>query len=161
VKAIEYVPFLGLGSNMVATGGGTKDHTVRLWNLNNGAAFSCQDTFSQVSGILFNKTYKEMITGHGNPSSGVRVWRYEAGKGFEHIADLKSHGGRVLGLCQNPDGSYVMSTGEDETMRLWCCWKADPSLLNSQSQHSRDSLADGSDLSNISTAAFRMNTRYN
>uniref|UniRef100_A0A915DXS9 Anaphase-promoting complex subunit 4-like WD40 domain-containing protein n=1 Tax=Ditylenchus dipsaci TaxID=166011 RepID=A0A915DXS9_9BILA len=96
--------FLGMaGSNMVATGGGTNDFSVRLWNLSTGTAHSSMDTFSQVTGILFNKSYKEMVTGHGNPNSGVRVWRYNSSKGFEHVADLKSHGGRVLGLCQNPD----------------------------------------------------------
>ncbi|KAI1728294.1 cell division cycle protein 20 like protein [Ditylenchus destructor] len=153
VKAIEYVPFLGIaGSNMVATGGGTNDHTVRIWNLSTGAAYSSFDTFSQVTGILFNKTYKEMVTGHGNPNSGVRVWRYNSSKGFEHVADLKSHGGRVLGLCQNPNGEYVMSSGEDETMRLWHCWKIDESLKNAdgvQSTSGRSKSLTRSDLKPI------------
>uniref|UniRef100_A0A915DJT8 CDC20/Fizzy WD40 domain-containing protein n=1 Tax=Ditylenchus dipsaci TaxID=166011 RepID=A0A915DJT8_9BILA len=160
VKAIQYLSFLSLGSNIVATGGGTKDHTIKLWDLNSGRLFSSQDTGSQVSAILFNKLHKEMITGHGNPSSGVRVWRYDSNKSlFEHVADLKSHGGRVLGLCQNHDGSYVMSSGDDESMRLWCCWKSDSSLLSSHSDYSANSSqssTSGADQSSISNFAHRI-----
>uniref|UniRef100_A0A915DJM7 HMG box domain-containing protein n=1 Tax=Ditylenchus dipsaci TaxID=166011 RepID=A0A915DJM7_9BILA len=120
VKAVEYVPFLGMaGSNMVATGGGTNDFSVRLWNLSTGTAHSSMDTFSQVTGILFNKSYKEMVTGHGNPNSGVRVWRYNSSKGFEHVADLKSHGGRVLGLCQNPDVDLFLILPNFKTFFIW------------------------------------------
>lgn len=146
VKAIEYVPFLGFaGSNMVATGGGTNDHTVRIWNLATGTIHSIHDTFSQVSGILFNKHYREMITGHGNPNPGVRLWHYQVTgsdkQSFLHVADMKGHGGRVLGLCQNPDGSFIMSLAADETMRFWNCWKVDESLKDTLGNAPSSSLA--------------------
>lgn len=81
----------GLGpANLVATGGGTRDHTIRFWNLTNGSAHFTLDTQSQVglfeiiffivhilikiTGILFNKIHGEMITGHGGPKAGIRVW---------------------------------------------------------------------------------------
>lgn len=50
----RYVPFLGMaGSNMVATGGGTNDYTVRVWNLSTGSTHTTLDTFSQVKlGVL-------------------------------------------------------------------------------------------------------------
>ncbi|KAI1714223.1 anaphase-promoting complex subunit 4 WD40 domain-containing protein [Ditylenchus destructor] len=150
VKAIEYVPFLGIaGSNIVATGGGTNDHTVRLWNLTTGTTISTLDTGSQVSAILFSKPYKEMITGHGNPNCGVRVWRYNSSKGFEFIANLKSSDKRILGLCQNPDRSYVMSTSEDETMHLWRCWKSDSSMTSNLSNSRNGSQSSASDISDL------------
>lgn len=156
VKAIAYVPFLGLGGSMVATGGGTNDHTVRIWNLTSGTCHMTVDTLSQVSGILFNKNYKEMITGHGNPNSGVRVWRHNPIRcTFEHLADLKSHGGRVLGLCHNPDNSYVMSVGEDEAMRIWCCWKVDASLKEQQQLNSQSSSRKKLDLMGLKGLSIR------
>lgn len=75
-----------------------------------------------------------MITSHGNPKPGVRLWRYEVSgidrqPKFEHIVDMNGHdGGRVLGLHQNPDGAYVMSFGDDDTIRIWDCWKVDESV---------------------------------
>lgn len=114
------------------------------------------DTLSQVSGILFNKNYKEMITGHGNPNSGVRVWRHNPIRNtFEHLADLKSHGGRVLGLCHNPDNSYVMSVGEDEAMRIWCCWKVDASLIEQQQLNNNSSSRKKLDLMNLKGLSIR------
>jgi WD40 repeat protein len=47
VKAIEYVPFWGLGSNYLATGGGSGDGTIRVWNLNTGSEVVRMETDSQ------------------------------------------------------------------------------------------------------------------
>jgi len=120
---------------MVATGGGTQDQTIRIWNLSSGTQHSVQNAQSQVTGLLFNRHFKEMMVGNGNPNCGVRLWKYEPSTlargenspSFEHVADLKSAGGRVLGLCQSPCGEFVMSTCDDETMRLWHVWKQDAS----------------------------------
>lgn len=49
VKAVEFVPFLGMNCNMVATGGGMNDGTVKLWNLTSGQLHSNIDTENQVS----------------------------------------------------------------------------------------------------------------
>jgi WD40 repeat protein len=50
VKAIEYVPFLGgPNCNMVATGGGINDHTVKIWNLATGELHSSLNTENKVS----------------------------------------------------------------------------------------------------------------
>lgn len=38
---------------MVATGGGTNDHTVRIWNLATGALHSTHNTYSQVILVFF------------------------------------------------------------------------------------------------------------
>jgi len=127
VKAIEY----GLGSNLVATGGGTSDHSVRFWNLLDGTANYSVDTQSQVIGIVFNKMHGEMITAHGNPRAGVRVWHYEPNKikKYEPIADLnQGQAGRVLSLCQSPCDEYVMAASQDEVLRLWHVWKVDASM---------------------------------
>nr|CAD2174301.1 unnamed protein product [Meloidogyne enterolobii]CAD2202464.1 unnamed protein product [Meloidogyne enterolobii] len=132
VKAIEYVPQIGLGpSNLVATGGGTRDHTIRFWDLNDGMPYFTLDTQSQITGILFNKLHSEMITGHGAPKAGVRVWHHEPNKikKFEPTAELNNgQGGRALSLCQSPCGEYVMTASQDEVLRIWHVWKVDESM---------------------------------
>ncbi|KAL3077250.1 hypothetical protein niasHS_013239 [Heterodera schachtii] len=132
VKAIEYVPTMGLGpANLVATGGGTRDHTIRFWNLTDGSAHFTLDTHSQVSAILFSKPHGEMITGHGAPKAGVRVWHHEPNKikKFEQTAELnQAQGGRVLALCQSPCGEYVIAANQDEVLRIWHVWKMDESM---------------------------------
>uniref|UniRef100_A0A1I7SCR3 WD_REPEATS_REGION domain-containing protein n=1 Tax=Bursaphelenchus xylophilus TaxID=6326 RepID=A0A1I7SCR3_BURXY len=127
VKAIEFVPFLGMNNNMVATGGGLNDGTVKIWNLSTGQLHSSYNTDNQISGILFNKNYKEMCTSHGNPRSFLRFHHYKNQK-FEAVGDIDSHTGRILSLTQSPCGQFVLSAASDETLRLWNCWKQDKSV---------------------------------
>jgi len=128
---------MGFGqANFVATGGGTRDHTVRFWNLLDGRAHYTLDTQSQVrsfdnfhilisilfevTGILFNKAHGEMITGHGAPKPGIRVWHHEPHKikKFEMNAELNDgQSGRVLQLCQSPCGEYVMAASQVENLK--------------------------------------------
>ncbi|CAD5209046.1 unnamed protein product [Bursaphelenchus okinawaensis] len=136
VKAIEFVPFLGMNNNMVATGGGLNDGTVKLWNLTSGQLHTSIQTDNQVSGILFNKNYKEMCTSHGNPRSFLRFHNYKNQK-FETIGDIDSHTGRILTITQSPCGQFVLSAASDEALRLWNCWKQDKSVsgLTSSMRH--------------------------
>jgi hypothetical protein len=56
-----------------------------------------------------------MITGHGAPKAGIRVWRHEPNKikKFEPNAELNNgQGGRVLTLCQSPCGEYVIGASQ-------------------------------------------------
>jgi len=43
---------------LVATGGGTRDHTIRFWDLNDGLPYFTLDTQSQVSLLNFYKIFK-------------------------------------------------------------------------------------------------------
>ncbi|CAK5084780.1 unnamed protein product [Meloidogyne enterolobii] len=72
-----------------------------------------------------------MITGHGAPKAGVRVWHHEPNKikKFEPTAELNNgQGGRALSLCQSPCGEYVMTASQDEVLRIWHVWKVDESM---------------------------------
>lgn len=80
-----------------------------------------------MSGILFNKNYKEMCSAHGHPRSFIRFHRYK-GQRFETVGDLEGHGGRILCMTQSPCGQFVLSAASDETLRLWNCWKMDKSV---------------------------------
>lgn len=127
VKAIEY----GLKTNVVATGGGTNDHTVKFWNLYDGSCQYTVDTQSQVTGILFNKIHNEMITSHGLSRGGIRVWSYDPNriKKYEPNADLNlGQTNRVIAISQSPCGEYIMAASEDEVLRLWHVWKVDASM---------------------------------
>lgn len=38
------------------------------------------------------------------------------------------HSSRVLNMALSPDGTTVVSTAGDETLRLWNCFQKDPKL---------------------------------
>ena len=63
-------------NRLLATGGGTNDRTVKLWNMNTGDCVDTIDTKSQVSGIFWNSEYQEIITSHGFPNHTLQIWKY-------------------------------------------------------------------------------------
>ncbi|KAM6996759.1 cell division cycle protein 20 homolog [Passerculus sandwichensis] len=73
VKAAARCPWQ---MNVLATGGGTRDRHIRIWNVCSGACLSAVDTRSQVSSILWSTNYKELISAHGFAQNQLVIWKY-------------------------------------------------------------------------------------
>jgi cell division cycle protein 20 (cofactor of APC complex) len=119
VKALSWCPWK---PNVLATGGGTADRHIRVWNVNNGSNLYSVDTKSQVCAILWSKEYNEMISAHGYSNNELILWKYP---GMTKVGELTGHTARVLGMVMSPDGSTVCSVGADETLRFWECFQVD------------------------------------
>ncbi|XP_042214085.1 cell division cycle protein 20 homolog isoform X2 [Homarus americanus] len=119
VKAVAWCPWQ---NNLLATGGGTADRTIRIWNCTTGICLKDVQTNSQVSSVLWSSHYKELISGHGFSNNQLTLWKYPT---MAKVADLTGHTGRVLKLCMSPDGQMVVSAAADETIRMWKCWGVD------------------------------------
>ncbi|XP_077006098.1 cell division cycle protein 20 homolog isoform X3 [Tamandua tetradactyla] len=120
VKAVAWCPWQ---SNVLATGGGTSDRHIRIWNVCSGTCLSAVDAHSQVCSILWSPHYKELISGHGFAQNQLVIWKYPT---MAKVAELKGHTARVLSLTMSPDGATVASAAADETLRLWRCFELDP-----------------------------------
>lgn len=121
VKGLAWCPW---SAGILASGGGTADRKIRIWNINNGNNINTVDTKSQVCSILWSKTYRELISGHGYANNQLIIWKYPL---MSRVAELTGHTARVLNLVMSPDGTTVLSAGADETLRLWKCFMVDPS----------------------------------
>ena len=111
VKAVAWCPWQ---SNILASGGGTADQTVKIWNTSNGSMLSSTDTMSQVSSLVWAREYRELVSSHGSDKNEIVIWKYPT---MERTAELMGHTERVLQLCLSPDGSSLISAGADETLR--------------------------------------------
>ncbi|XP_021260516.1 cell division cycle protein 20 homolog isoform X2 [Numida meleagris] len=120
VKAVAWCPWQ---SNVLATGGGTSDRHIRIWNVCSGTCLSAVDAHSQVCSILWSTTYKEFISGHGFAQNQLVIWKYPT---MAKVTELRGHTARVLNLTMSPDGVTVASAAADETLRLWRCFEMDP-----------------------------------
>jgi len=120
VKAVAWCPWQ---SNTLASGGGTADRCIKIWNTANGSMMSSTDTKSQVCSLLWAPEYRELVSSHGYPTNEVILWRYPV---MTKVAELLGHTERVLNTCLSPDGSTLVSAGADETLRLWKAFAPDP-----------------------------------
>ncbi|KAA3681834.1 cell division cycle 20, cofactor of APC complex [Paragonimus westermani] len=119
VKALAWCPWK---NNLLCTGGGTTDHTLRFWNTNTGNCAKSVDVVAQVSGIIWNSEYRELVTSHGTPKNRLVLWRYPA---ICPVAELMEHQGRVLCIASSPNNEMVASCASDETLRIWNCFEVD------------------------------------
>jgi cell division cycle protein 20 (cofactor of APC complex) len=113
VKALSWCPFQ---RNTLASGGGTADRTIRIWNSSTGSNLKCVDTGSQVCAIQWSETYKELVSSHGFSDNQLCLWKYPT---MTKVREFRGHNSRVLHMASSPDGSTIVSAGADETIRFW------------------------------------------
>ncbi|KAI6653833.1 Cell division cycle protein 20-like [Oopsacas minuta] len=113
IKGIAWCPWQ---PSLLATGGGTSDRYIRFWNAATGRCLSAVQTPSQISSLLWNQEYKELVSGHGFANYEISVWKYP---NMNKLADLHGHTNRVLNIAMSPDETAVASIAADETLRIW------------------------------------------
>ncbi|DAZ93530.1 TPA: hypothetical protein N0F65_000146 [Lagenidium giganteum] len=113
VKALAWCPW---ERNVLASGGGTADRTIKFWNASNGRLLTSVNTGSQVCGLVWSKTEKELLSSHGFSQNELCLWKYPS---MVRIREFTGHTARVLHLAMSPDGSSVVSAAADETLRFW------------------------------------------
>jgi len=113
VKALRWCPWQ---RRVLASGGGSADRRVCLWNGSSGRLLAAADAESQVTGVLWAPRERELLTAHGYSRNQLSLWGYPS---LRKTAELEGHSGRLLGLAQSPDGALVCSSSADETLRFW------------------------------------------
>ena len=120
VKALSWCP---MHRNLLASGGGTADRTIKFWNAHTGALLNSVDTGSQVCALLWSRHHKELVSSHGFSQNQLCLWRYPS---MTKLCELTGHTARVLHLAQSPDGETVVSAAADETLRFWSIFGGGP-----------------------------------
>ena len=113
VKAMSWCPWQ---RHILATGGGSKDRTLKIFNCDTNKVIKNVDTGSQVCAVLWNKKEREIISSHGFNKNQITIWNYQK---MKKICELKGHMSRVLYLTISPDENYICSGSGDETLRFW------------------------------------------
>lgn len=113
VKALAWSPH---ERNLLATGAGTADRSIKFWNTKSGTLLNSIDTGSQVCNLQWNPFEKEILSSHGYARNQLCLWKYPS---MAKIKEFEGHTSRVLHMAVSPDGSTVVSAAGDETLRFW------------------------------------------
>lgn len=113
VKAIAWCPWQ---ANLLATGGGSSDRSLKLWDSQAGSMLLSKDTGSQVSALEWNSFDQDLISAHGYSQNQLSLWK---ASDLSPITEFLGHSGRILNMCLSPDRTTVVTAGADETLRFW------------------------------------------
>mmetsp|Transcript_22970 Transcript_22970/g.56599 ORF Transcript_22970/g.56599 Transcript_22970/m.56599 type:complete len:537 (-) Transcript_22970:43-1653(-) len=116
VKAIDWNPH---HRGLLASGGGTKDGTIKIWNSHSGALLSSKSCWSQVSSVIWSQNRNELCSSHGFSNNVLTLWNYGSGSSLTKMTDFVGHTSRILSTACSPDGCQVVSAGADQSLRFW------------------------------------------
>lgn len=100
----------------MATGGGSSDRKIKIWDTSNGSCLDSIETNSQVCSIVWSKHHQELVSSHGFSNNQIIVWKYPS---IKKLIELEGHSERVLHLTTSPDGSTIASASGDQTIKFW------------------------------------------
>lgn len=106
--------------DILITGGGYADRTLRSWNVSKDKLLFSRDTEAQVCALLYSPLTNDVISAKGGSDNDIEVWR---SNGFKKVGNLSGHTERPLYLAWSPDNTVLLSVSSDETMRFWEMYK--------------------------------------
>lgn len=127
VKALAWCPFK---RELLASGGGSADKTIKFWNTNNGTMLNSVDTGSQVCSLLWSKHQKEIVSSHGFSENQLILWKYPT---MTKVQEFKAHTARVLSMEMSPQHGQIVSAAADETLRFWDIFGPPPNRRTAKS----------------------------
>ncbi len=117
VKAIDWCPWR---SNILATGGGNRDCTLKIWNIYNGVLLKNYDLKSQITGILWSDKDKEILTSSGKNHGLLTVFKFPT---MFQVGSIKVHDERILNMNTSANGEIVVSLSADQSLKFWDLFK--------------------------------------
>jgi len=114
VKAIGWCPER---SDVLATGGGTADRTVKTWKVSGSVEklIDSVDYGSQVCNLRWTRR-NELITTHGYSQNDVRILNLGTHK---NTKVFEGHKNRVIHFGMSTDEEYFATGSGDETLCIW------------------------------------------
>ena len=93
---------------------GSKDKTVRLWDINSHASMTLQKHTGWTNVLTFSPNGKMLAS--GSVDKTVQLWDTTTG---EPLATLAGHVNGMTALAFSPDGTTLASASADGTIRFW------------------------------------------
>lgn len=93
---------------------GSRDNTVRIWDVQSGTLLRTYDNGESVTSVAFSPDGTQLV--FGSIDDTVRLWDLDTG---EIIHTMSGHTDNVLSVAFSPDGTRILSGASDSTVRVW------------------------------------------
>jgi WD40 repeat protein len=123
VKALAWCPWK---SKTLASGGGTQDRSIRLWNSTTGEVVEHVNTGSQVTSLLWSRNSRELLSAHGLERNHLAIWQVNhQARELANVAAIEhAHDSRILHMTLSPDGRTVATAAADESIKFWTLFRS-------------------------------------
>ncbi|KAK9815330.1 hypothetical protein WJX72_001886 [[Myrmecia] bisecta] len=112
VKALAWSPYQ---SQLLASGGGTSDASIRFTNTDTICTSEAHPTGSQVCNLVWSRSSSHLISTQGYSQNLINLWDYPR---MTRLASLSGHTQRVLYSARSPDGQTLVTGSGDETLQF-------------------------------------------
>jgi len=117
--AVKALSWCGSSNSILATGGGSADRCIKLFNIKTGKLVDSINSGSQICSLLWAPKSKEIISAHGFSHNRLCTWQYPE---MKLSSAFEGHTSRVLYAVLSPDCNTVASVAADQTLRFWEIW---------------------------------------
>lgn len=130
VKAIAFCPWT---PSLLATGGGSKDRTIRFWHTKTGALLHSWTTNGQITSLIWSNFKKELVTtfGFSDCLNPVLIKKYSYPLMTTIVEVRATPDLRILSAAISPDASSVVVATNDSTVRIYKLWEKTMDIISS------------------------------
>lgn len=117
---------------LLATGGGSKDRTIKFWHTNTGTLLNEIKTTGQVTSLIWSKRYKQIVATFGfcdmtNPILVV-LYSYPTLNKLLYVKTPTAL--RALSAVSSPSGCAICVATNDETIRFYEIWNEKEDIID-------------------------------
>lgn len=133
VKGVLYCPWLDY---ILATGGGSKDRYIRIWNTKTGTLIKKLKTAGQITSLIWSHHKHELMLtfGFGNPEQPVLLKTYEYPSMILKSQIKTTDQSRVLCSALSPNFDVLVLATNDETLKFFSLMEYVPKQVIKRSE---------------------------
>ncbi|EAY08010.1 WD repeat protein, putative [Trichomonas vaginalis G3] len=113
--AVRALSFSSINPDLIVSGGGTTDKTIRIWDINTCVTSKTVQTGSQICNLIWNERYDTILSTHGFSQNSICLWSSQ----LKLMNSIKIHKNRVLYSCSSPESTHVLTAAPHDKVYIW------------------------------------------
>ena len=101
---------------MIITGGGLSDRSMKIWNVNNGKIEKQVKVGAQICNIFWTKDTNEIISTQGFDYNNIIFWNESE---MKMTGSIRSHHARILYATLSNDENTLVTVTENDPIQFW------------------------------------------